>query len=177
MTSPSRVDFFNDPKDGRTVASAPFLYREHSGDFSVVATVRPDFFATYDAGTIFAWIDGSRWIKLAFEATDLGHPAVVSVVTDGTSDDANGQRIDAPEVRLKLSRTDALWGLHWAPTRRSDSGSEAPWSMVRYLRLGESGERVRVGISVQSPIGSGCTVRFSEITFSYAPPVNMRTGV
>ncbi|MCG8477914.1 MAG: DUF1349 domain-containing protein, partial [Spirochaetales bacterium] len=91
--------------------------------------------------------------------------------------DANGQRIDTPEVRLKLSRKGALWGLHWAPAVRSDTGSEAQWRMIRYLRLGESGERLRVGIAVQSPVGSGCTVRFSEITFSSAPPADVRTGV
>ncbi len=142
----------------------------------MIATIRPDFSDTYDAGTIFAWIDKDHWIKLAFEATDLGYPAVVSVVTEGTSDDANGQRIDDRAVRLKLSRRGALWGLHWASADRSGTDS-AEWRMVRYLRLGEPGERLRVGISVQSPVGSGCTVRFSELRFSPAPPADVRAGV
>ena len=177
ITAPSRVDFFNDPKDGRTVANAPFLYRKYSGDFSVGATIQPDFSDTYDAGTIFVWIDENRWIKLAFEFTDLGYPAVVSVVTDGTSDDANGQRIEEPAVRLKLSRKGALWGLHWAPVTQSRTETDARWRMIRYLRLGEPGERLRLGISVQSPVGSGCTVRFSEVMYSDTAPEDVRSGV
>ena len=86
-----RVDVFIDPKDRRTVANAPLWYRTEAGDFSLSATVRPRFVTTFDAGALLAMIDDTHWVKLAFEFTDLGFPAVVSVVTQEFSDDANGQ--------------------------------------------------------------------------------------
>ena len=164
------TDFFVDPADGRTVANGAFHYREVSGDVSLTAAVTPSFSATYDAGALLAWIDDTHWAKLAFEFTDMGFPAVVSVVTREYSDDANGQRIDEPSVRLRLSRRGSLWALHWQPATQ-----DRPWYMLRYFRMGASTDTVRLGLLVQSPTGTGCRATFTDIAVGDAPE-DMRAG-
>ncbi|MEX2442763.1 MAG: DUF1349 domain-containing protein [Alkalispirochaeta sp.] len=166
------VDFFIDPKDRRTVADAPFWYRSEPGDFSLSATVRPAFASTFDAGALLAMIDDTHWVKLAFEFTDMGFPAVVSVVTREVSDDANGQKINAEMVRLRVSRRENLWALHWADVGTS---AEAPWRMLRYFRLGEPGDAVKVGLVTQCPTGTGSTAEFTDIALG-DPPADMRGG-
>lgn len=168
VSSPGPVDFFIDPADGRTVANAPFVYDEQSGDFTLSAVVTPQFAATFDAGALFVWFNETTWFKLAFEYTDMGFPAVVSVVTHGYSDDANGQRLDLPSVELMVARRENLWSLHWREP------GKAPWHMKRYLRLGEPGQTARVGLVVQSPTGTGCSATFSDIRTG-TPPENMRS--
>lgn len=172
ITCSGPVDFFIDPKDRRTVADAPFWYREESEDFSLAATVRPAFASTFDAGALFAMIDDTHWVKLAFEFTDLGFPAVVSVVTREFSDDANGQKINAESVRLRISRRGNLWALHWADV---GTYAEAPWRMLRYFRLGEPGAPVKVGLVAQCPTGTGSSAEFTDIVRD-EPPQDMRLG-
>lgn len=167
------VDFFIDPKDRRSVANAPFWYRQESGDFSLAATIRPTFAATFDAGALMAMVDDTHWIKLAYEFTDLGFPAVVSVVTQGVSDDANGQKINAESVRLRISRRENLWALHWADV---GTYAEAPWRMVRYFRLGEPNDPVKVGLEAQCPTGTAGSVEFTDVVLG-EPPRDMRGGV
>ncbi|MFO8043669.1 MAG: DUF1349 domain-containing protein [Alkalispirochaeta sp.] len=166
------VDFFIDPKDQRTVANAPFWYRQEAGDFSLAATVQPAFAATFDAGALMAMIDDTHWVKLAFEFTDLGFPAVVSVVTQEFSDDANGQKINAESVRLRISRRGNLWALHWADV---GTYAEAPWRMVRYFRLGKPGDTVKVGLEAQCPTGTAGSAEFTDIVLG-EPPQDMRVG-
>jgi regulation of enolase protein 1 (concanavalin A-like superfamily) len=44
------------------------------------------------------WADSDHWAKLCFESTDFGTRAIVSVVTNGVSDDANGVNYHWPDV-------------------------------------------------------------------------------
>ncbi|MFW5695118.1 MAG: DUF1349 domain-containing protein [Alkalispirochaeta sp.] len=166
------VDFFIDPKDRRTVADAPFWYRTEPEDFSLSVTVRPSFVSTFDAGALLAMIDDTHWVKLAFEFTDMGFPAVVSVVTREFSDDANGQKINAETVRLRISRRGNLWALHWADV---GTYSDAPWRMLRYFRLGNPGDPVKVGLLTQCPTGTGTSAEFTDIARG-DPPADMRGG-
>ncbi len=172
ITCTGPVDFFIDPKDRRTVANAPVWYREEAGDFSPAVTVQPRFVSTFDAGALLAMVDDTHWVKLAFEFTDLGFPAVVSVVTQEFSDDANGQKINAETVRLRMSRRGNLWALHWADV---GTFAQAPWRMLRYFRLGEPGDPVKVGLLTQSPTGTGTSVEFTDIARG-DPPADMRIG-
>ena len=117
-------------------------------------------------------IDDTHWVKLAFEFTDMGFPAVVSVVTQEFSDDANGQKINAETVRLRISRRGNLWALHWADV---GTFSQAPWRMLRYFRLGEPGDPVKVGLLTQCPTGTEGSAEFMDIAVG-DPPADMRIG-
>ncbi|MFB9691411.1 DUF1349 domain-containing protein [Actinoplanes digitatis] len=77
-------------EDGSVRAEAPLLLGSYRGDFQFSALVAPAFGAAFDAGALIVREGPDRWLKLAFEAPPEGVPMVVSVVTRGSSDDANG---------------------------------------------------------------------------------------
>jgi regulation of enolase protein 1 (concanavalin A-like superfamily) len=85
-----RTDLFTSPEDGSVRAEAPLLLGSYRGEFQFSALVAPAFGAAFDAGALIVREGPDRWLKLAFEAPPEGVPMVVSVVTRGSSDDANG---------------------------------------------------------------------------------------
>lgn len=152
ICAPAKTDFFIDICTELKKADAPFYYADVDGDFIIRSKVRPQFVSTYDAGCILIHESDEKWIKLAFENTDLGYPSIVSVVTNGISDDCNGERIGEEAVWLQAMRKGDNWALHY-------SADAVTWKMVRYFRL-PMGRRVQAGISAQAPTGDSCRVTF-----------------
>ena len=70
------------------------------------------------------YIDDKTGIKVAIEMTDLGHTTGVSVVTNGVSDDSNGEKSEGKSIWLKLSKKDNGIGLYY-------SMDAIKWKMVR----------------------------------------------
>jgi uncharacterized protein len=169
IVAPAGSDFFVNPETGESKANAPFYFEKVTGDFTARAWVKPEFKKTYDAGGLFVYDTASRWIKHEFELTDLGHPSAVTVITDGSSDDANGEKLEgAAEIRLQLARSGELWALHYSLDGRK-------WKMVRLFRL-KMKATVRVGLEAQSPIGKGCSVSFRGFAIEAGAPEDMRKG-
>lgn len=163
-----KSDYFIDPASGKKSINAPFLYTEIVGDFTVNAKVSTEFKEVYDACTLLFWDHEQLWGKLCFEYTDIGANAVVSVVTQGTSDDANGQSITTSHVWLQISRQGQLFSMHYSLNGRD-------YRMVRYFSLPCS-EKLKVGFSAQSPLGNGGTAKFKEITIRNSSLTDMRAG-
>jgi uncharacterized protein len=169
IEAPGKTDFFIDMFTMKPVGDAPFYYEKRSGDFVARVKARPRFKKNYDAGGIFVYDTAKKWIKLEFEMTDLGYPSVVSVVTDGVSDDCNGERRDEVEgLWLQVARRGDNWVLHY-----SEDGKK--WRMVRYFKL-KMKETVRVGLEAQSPRGDGCIVEFSGFKIADNILSDMRKG-
>lgn len=171
LTAPEKSDFLFDELNFTENNNSPFYYDFQEDDFVFRAKIRPDFKAFYDAGGLFICDTKTRWIKLEFEKTDLGHPSVVSVVTDNkTSDCCNGESFEsAKEVHLQIVRKGDHFYLHY-----STDGEN--WKMVRYFKL-IMPRRIKVGFVAQSPIGNGCTVLFSHISLSKNTLLDPRKGV
>ena len=70
----------------------------------------------------------TRWVKLALERSPQGEAMIVSVVTRGLSDDANGRVVTGDGVWLRVSRIGAACALH-----ASDDGVR--WELVRHFAL------------------------------------------
>ncbi len=169
IEAPGGSDFFIDMLSMKERDNAPFYYEKRKGDFVMRVKVRPGFKKRYDAGGLFIYGGAKKWIKLEYEMTDLGYPAVVSVVTDGVSDDANGEApVEAAELWLQVARKGDNWVLY-----HSDTGKK--WKMVRYFRL-KMKEEVRIGLEAQSPIGKGCKVEFSNFKIEDNQLKDMRKG-
>ncbi|MBN1798887.1 MAG: DUF1349 domain-containing protein [Spirochaetales bacterium] len=168
--APAKTDYFEDPLSDYSMSNAPFLYREISGDFTFSCTILPDFTNTYDAGAVLFYADRKHWIKFAFENTDLGYPAVVSVVTNEKSDDCNGQKIEADAITLKISRKQKVIGLYYSP-------DNADWKMTRLLHFSHGSQNsTRIGISAQSPAGNGCRVIFKKFEIKNQAILDFRKG-
>lgn len=171
ITTGAVTDFFCDPVVGSVKHNSPLYCIDASENFIFECKVEPGFIATYDAGTILLYFDETHWMKLCFERTDMGHNAVVSVVTRGVSDDANGEKITAESLWLKMCRKGNAVGFYY-------SLDNVEWRMVRLFNFESDNKNAYIGIEAQSPVGDGCTVAFSDIKYSQNEYVkDFRKGV
>ncbi|WP_030157806.1 DUF1349 domain-containing protein [Glycomyces sp. NRRL B-16210] len=138
------------------------------GDWRFSARFKVGFKSTYDAGALLLVIDDDHWAKFAFEYSPEGTGMIVSVVTRGVSDDANGWTVEGEHVWLRASRIGPAFALH-----ASDDGER--WEFVRCFGFGVEGP-VRAGLSVQSPIGEGCEAVIDEVAFTTETLRDLRDG-
>lgn len=163
-----KTDFFIDPASDFKVGNAPIFARKADSDFTISCCITPAFLAHYDAGALMLYINETTWVKCAFENTDLGYFSVVSVVTRGVSDDANGEQISGSSIWLKMSRKDDVVGLYY-------SSDGINWKMVRLFKF--TYKPGLVGLEAQSPLGKSCSVEFKSIEFKHQSVEDLRKGV
>ena len=163
-----RTDWFVDPSGARApILDGAALVGDVAGDFLLSARITVAFAATFDAGVLMVHVSDTVWAKLCFEYSPQREPMVVSVVTRGTSDDANGFVVDGDHVWLRIARMGAAFAFH-----ASTDGAE--WRLVRHFTLGDV--EPTVGFEAQSPTGEGCEVRFDDIRFERRRLGDLRDG-
>lgn len=167
--APGETDYFVNPVDGEVKANAPFFYKEVEGDFILRAKVSLDFESIYDACVLLALDHDKLWAKACFEFTDLGTNAVVTVMTNEKSDDANGVTVNGNEVWLQMSRKDNVFAIHY-----SLDGKEFLMSRLAYLPMQK---KIKVGLEAQSPTGKGGMRNFSEFSLETRSPIDIRKGI
>ena len=169
MAAPAGSDLFIDPSSGEAKAAAPRLLGRVDRDFQLSARVRCTFAGAFDAGALLLWASDRCWVKLAYEVSPDGEPMVVSVVTDGRSDDANAFLVPDGAVWLRVSRRGAACALH----ARLDGER---WRFVRHFAL-DAPDSLRAGFLVQSPSGDGAEARFNDIAFAPEGLTDLRSGM
>ncbi len=169
ITALPKTDFFVNPENGESSLNAQYVYKLIKGDFIVQAKVSHDFISTYDACVLLAFDNEKRWAKACFELTDFGTKAVVTVMTNGTPDDANGVNIEKDEVWLRLSRKGDVFAVHY-----SVDGKE--FAMARICSIPMS-EEIKVGMVAQSPLGEGGNMIFEHFTLEAKSLTDVRKGV
>ena len=168
------TDLFVDPSGTTGVAAETLLNATTllgdpgSGDFVLSARTEVSFRDTFDAGVLLVWIDDHRWAKLCFERSPAGEHMVVSVVTRGTSDDANAAVVEAGSVHLRIARAGRVVAFH-------SSADGLRWAFVRAFTL-EGVESAQVGFEAQSPVGDGCDVVFDQVRFERRTLQDLRDG-
>jgi uncharacterized protein len=160
------TNYFIDISSGYKKTNAPFYYTYIEDDFTIRSKISPEFLNDCDAGCLLIYESDEKWIKLAFEKTNFGCTSIVSVVTDGKSDDSNGERINQEAVWLQIMRKGHNWALHY-------SIDESEWYMVRLFQL-EFAKGLKIGISAQSPCGNHCKVKFQKPQISTSTFKDMR---
>lgn len=169
LTAAAGVDWSNDPTGGPQQHRAAALGFRPTGDLMLSARVRVDApRSTFDAGALCVWIDREHWAKLCFERSPQGDVMVVSVVTDGFSDDCNSAVVAGGEVYLRVSRAGQAWAFH-------SSLDGQTWDFVRVFRIG-SAQAPTVGFVSQAPMGETCVARFDEITYREETLADLRDG-
>jgi hypothetical protein len=169
IAAPPRTDLFRDPAGSEPQSAAPRLLGPVEGDFQLSARVSCTFEGAFDASALLLWADEGRWVKLALEVSPAGEPGVVSVVTDGLSDDANAFAVSGDAAWLRISRLGPACALH---ARHDDE----PWRFVRHFPLAAT-SGLRAGFLAQSPAGEGATARFEAIAFTQERLGDLRSGV
>jgi uncharacterized protein len=169
ITAPPKCDFFINPVDGSVVASAPLYYREVHGDFVATALVRPDFSSVWNAAALMVHADSAHWIKLAFEHSDATGKSIVTVITRGNSDDANGAVLnDLERVWLRIIRKGDVYALHWSADGRE-------YKMARLSAL-HPARTVRIGMEAQCPVGPAAQHTFLHFSIEQRTVQDLRKG-
>jgi regulation of enolase protein 1 (concanavalin A-like superfamily) len=175
------TDFFIDPAGSAAVGNAPLLLAPLVSDngappLTFSARARAAAPATFDAAALYVVVDPvSSWAKLALERSPQGRLTVVTVVTNGVSDDANHHEVENGTTHLRITALGAgAFAFHSSPDGRE-------WALVRYFRLiatGAGGGPAGpwLGLSAQSPAGQGCRATFDEIRWSLGAPTDLRDG-
>lgn len=171
--APAISDHFNNPipENGKFTehqGNAPFFYKGIEGDFVIKTKVRPNFNTTFDAACIMVIQDENTWEKAAFEKSDFGTNAVVSVVTNIISDDANGCNVEADSVWLQVARVGNNFAIHY-----SMDGEKFYMVRVFYLPVENI---VKIGIEAQCPMGEGGHRYFSHLSIENKTIANLRAG-
>jgi len=148
--------------------NAPFYYTNLTGDFVMRAKVKHDFTYVYDSCTLMVMENLQVWGKLCFEYTDFNTRAVVSVVTNGVSDDANGCDVTVDELWLQVARKGNGFSFHY-----SLDGEK--YKMVRFFSL-PVGKTIKVGLVAQSPTGEGGHRFFEDFSIQNTILNNLREG-
>jgi uncharacterized protein len=163
-----RSDLFISPQGDPPALNAARLLGPVAGDFLFSARVTVGFVETFDAAALLVWRDERTWAKLCFEYSPQRQPMVVSVVTRGLSDDANGYSVDGTSVWLRVARLGPALAFHASRDGRI-------WDLVRHFAL-DAGESPLLGFVAQAPVGDGCEVRFDDVRFEPRRLPDLRSG-
>ena len=173
--APARTDFFNfgtqlnrQGLPDQSVGNAPYYYTLLEGDFVLRVKVSLQFQADYDACAILLMKNEKFWGKLCFEKSDFGTHAVVSVVTNVRSDDANGCNVEGNSLWLQAVRVGHYFAFHY-------SLDGVRFDMTRLFWL-ETDEPLKVGLVAQSPLGEGGLRHFEHLTIERKTVKNLRQG-
>ena len=173
MSSTEGQDIFSDPDGGKlTKATLPILFipTDNAKPFTFQAKVTPGFAedGLYNAADLIVYANSDLWQKLAFEQDEYGNHRIVSVRTDGTSDDNNHDKIEAGSVYMKISSDTKTIASYY-----SLDGKE--WHMVR-LYKNSYPEKIYLGIASQCPVKGLCISQFEEITLTTDNVGDFRMG-
>jgi hypothetical protein len=173
MSAKENSDWFNAPiaPSSPALPNAPALvFVPPACDWQLAAKVSAKHELTFDAGAIFLHQGKDDWCKYCFELPPEKKPLVVSVVTRGVSDDANGATVEDDFVHLRVSKLGPVIALHYSTDNR------AYWTLHRIFTMREPDAPMSVGFLVQHPLGGSCTAAFSQIELSEKTLADPRDG-
>lgn len=170
LTSNAKSDNFNDPDGKLSNNTAPVLLTkiDNTQSFTFTAKVTPTFIDTYDAGTMYIYLNPKLWFKFAFERDERKRTRVVTVRTIETSDDNNHDVVDNESVYMKISSDVRTIGFYYSLDKEN-------WQLVRLFKNDYPAE-LWVGLSTQSPIGNGTSVIFEECSLTQSSIKDFRMG-
>ena len=169
LSAAAGTDWTNDPLGGPSQHASTALGFPAPDAFtlSARATVRTSR-TTFDAAVLTLWGDREHWAKVCFEYSPQGEAMVVSVVTNGFSDDCNSEVVTDASVFLRVTRTGPAWAFH-------SSVDGHVWRFVRVFRLDWTGP-ISVGFMAQAPMGETCEAVFDTIVYSPRAVADLRDG-
>lgn len=169
ITAGKHTDWFRDPGDQYKKDNAPVaVFSPIDETFCLSAKLEVNFKSKYDAGVLMVYENKHNWAKFCFEYSPADQPMIVSVVTQGVSDDCNSVFIEENSVFLRIYRNKNTFAFHY-------SSDGKYWHLVRYFSL-NSLQNLRIGFSSQSPTGEKCQTTFSEIKYLSKKLSDLRNG-
>ena len=152
-----KTDMFRDPNLTYNTDNAPKLLFKADSNFVLSVSIEHSFASKWDGGAIVLRQDSVNWIKFCFEKDYTGARRVVSVVTKDVSDDCNSVEISGNMVFYKVAKADKVITLYYSTDNKE-------WFLIRHLQF-TSAQNLEVGFLAQSPTGTRCEVRFSNVKY------------
>ena len=152
-----KTDMFRDPNITYNTDNVPKLLFLPDRDFVLSCAIEHGFANKWDGGAIVLKSDSIHWIKFCFEKDYTGAKRVVSVVTRNISDDCNSIAMDTNKAFFKMAKADRVVTLYC-------SKDGITWLLIRHLQF-DTKPGFKIGFLAQSPTGTKCEVRFSNITY------------
>ncbi len=163
----AKTDFFR-PAVGEAHDSACLLCAVARGDFTAAVDARAVLAGFGDAAALTVRSSPELWAKLCIERSPRGEVSIVSVVTNGTSDDSNNELLTEPAASLRITRKGSVFALHY----RAGQGA---WRFVRTFGL-PMPESVMIGVHAQAPFVGGCRASFSRFEIGPRAVADFRSG-
>ena len=155
--------------DGETVIKSASLYGwKVTGDCVIEAEVSMKRTGNYDGAGLILFGDERHWAKCCMEATDFGKIAVITVMTDGVSDDANGPNITNDSVWLRLVRKGNDCSVHY-------SFDGKYYEMYRICKVNLP-ETVTAALVAQAPVGPAGYRHFRNVKVEEKTVADLRKG-
>jgi uncharacterized protein len=170
LSSAAKRDNFRDPDGKLSSNTAPMLLSQidNKKPFTLSAKVTPVFKDTYDAGALYIWVRDDLWLKMAMERDERARTRIVTVRTNGTSDDNNHDVVTAKSVYMKISSDTKTVAFYYS----SDSKQ---WQLVRLFK-NDYPSALWLGLSSQSPMGDGNSTTFENVTLTQTSVSDFRLG-
>ena len=170
LASPAKRDNFRDPNGELSNNSAPMLLMQvdNTKPFTFTSKVTPTLLETYDAGTLYLWVRDDLWLKMAMERDERGRTRLVTVRTNGTSDDNNHDVVTADSVYMKISSDATTIAFYY-------SLDNTAWQLIRLFR-NDYPDTIWLGVSSQSPVGEGNSSTFEQIALTPTSVSDFRMG-
>lgn len=164
-------DFFNNP-NGEILSNAPILISEvdNTKPFTLTAKVTPNFTKNgkYNAGVLYLYSDLHLYQKFCFEQDERGNHRIVTVRTQGTSDDNNHDIVVSPSVYMKISSDTQTLAFYYSLDKLN-------WQLVRLYRNNYP-ESIGLGLSAQCPAEDGSFALFEDVSLTTANVSDFRMG-
>lgn len=170
LTSPAKRDNFRDPNGELSNNSAPMLLMrvDNTKPFTFTSKVTPTLLETYDAGTLYIWVRDDLWLKMAMERDERGRTRLVTVRTNGTSDDNNHDVVTTESVYMKISSDATTVAFYY-------SLDNVEWQLIRLFR-NDYPDTIWLGVSSQSPVGEGNASTFEQVALTPTNVSDFRIG-
>lgn len=157
LVAGEKTDMFRDPNVTYNTDNAPKLMFAADEDFVLTTAIEHTFTNKWDGGAIVLKSDSINWVKFCFEKDYTGAHRVVSVVTRNISDDANSIEINSNKAYFKMAKAGNVVTLYC-------SVDSISWLLVRHLQF-EAKKGFKIGFLAQSPTGTNCEVKFTQIKY------------
>ena len=168
------ADYFCDPNEekmSKNNAAILLMDIDNKKPFTYSAKVKSGFTpeGTYNAAVLFVYANDTLWQKLCFEQDERGNHRVVTVRTEGTSDDNNHEVLNETEcIYFKISSDTQTIGSYYSLDGQT-------WQMVR-LYKNNYGEKVYLGICSQATQSEVCISTFEDLRLTTDHVTNFRMG-
>lgn len=153
VKSEKNTDFYFNKSEKKLTGD--FVYKNFQKDFVLIAEIHPLCNKTYDAAGIMIFETNDTWSKFVVEQIDETNLNIVSMVTNGLSDDVVGEKLRTDSIFLKVQSINNIIQFYYS------------YDNEHYIKhrtfYKEFSCIPKVGFVSQSPNGNGTEAKVEKI--------------